>query len=489
MKEHIEKLEPRNVWRHFYALTQIPRPSKHEAAAIEYIRAFAEQQGLEYHIDEVGNIVIRKKATSDKEQVPGVILQGHIDMVPQKNSDVNHDFLKDPIQPYIDGEWVKAQGTTLGADNGIGVAVALSILEEKTLEHGPVEVLITVDEETGMTGALALKPGFVKGNILINLDSEDEGELYIGCAGGIDTEASWALEYETCAEDVENFKIEIKGLRGGHSGLDIHLGRANANKILGRILWNCYQSAPFRLSHIEGGTLRNAIPREASAVISIHHSFKQVFEQVFTQIANAVIYEYQSTDPDISIQFTAVEKNHQCLSENFTTRIINAINGSFDGIVRLSPDMPDVVETSTNMGVIKMTDKDVIIASLQRSSVDSAKIAVAHSLRSLYEACGAQVRHYGDYPGWKPDVQSQILNLMKQVYQQKYGTLPAVKVIHAGLECGIIQSSLQKKLDMISCGPTIRFPHSPDEKVYIPSVQRFYEFLTETLKHIVDWQK
>jgi dipeptidase D len=483
MSEEIKNLNPQLLWKHFYALTQIPRPSKHEQKAAQYCFDFGKSLGLETKKDEVGNILIKKPATAGMENRKTLILQGHVDMVPQKNNDTQHDFLKDPIRAYIDGEWIKAKGTTLGADNGIGVAAALAVLEDNSLVHGPIEVLVTIDEETGMAGAFGIKPGFLEGDILLNLDSEDEGELYIGCAGGIDTNAVFEFTKEAVPSDVAAYNIKVGGLKGGHSGLDIVLCRGNSNKLLNRILWNSFREHGLRLSSIEGGSLRNAIPRESSATITIPKQQQSQFEASFKELSAAVVNEFKSTDPDIAIECTPTETPSFVIDNKTTKGLFNAIYACIDGIIRMSPDMPGVVETSTNFAIVKTEENTIGVGSLQRSSIDTAKYAVAYSIRSAFESNGAKVEHGGEYPGWKPDVNSAILKAMKESYHAKYGKTPEVKVIHAGLECGIIGAGSGKQLDMISFGPTIRFPHSPDEKVNIKTVELFYEFLCETIKN------
>jgi len=483
MNDEIKKLSPEPLWKHFYNLTQIPRPSKHDQEAAEYVRKFGESLGLETKTDEVGNVVIIKPATSGMEDRKTIILQGHIDMVPQKNNDTEHDFLKDPIKTYIDGEWVKAKGTTLGADNGIGVAAALAVLEEKNIQHGPIEVFVTTDEETGMTGAFGLKPGFINGDILLNLDSEDEGELYIGCAGGVDTNAEFTYTEEKVPADSIAYKIEVKGLKGGHSGLDIILCRGNANKLMNKVLWNGFREHELRLASIEGGSLRNAIPRESVAVVTVPKTQQAKFEECFNKLSNEIVKEFRSTDPDVEVNLMPTDMPSFVMDSKTTKGLLNAVYACVNGIIRMSPDMPGVVETSTNLALIKSGNGKVTMASLQRSSIDNAKLDVAHSIRAAFEVNGAAVEHRGDYPGWKPDVNSPILHAMKESYNNKYGKVPEVKVIHAGLECGIIGAASGRELDMISFGPTIRFPHSPDEKVNIKTVALFYEFLLETLKN------
>ncbi len=486
MNEEIKNLIPTRLWRHFYELTLIPRPSKHDKNAMEYVRKFGESLGLETKTDETGNVLIRKPATQGMENRKTIILQGHIDMVPQKNSDITHDFLKDPIKAYIDGDWVKARGTTLGADNGIGVAAALAVLEEENIAHPEIEVLITTDEETGMTGAYGIKPQFLKGEILLNLDSEDEGELYIGCAGGIDTNAVFTYSEEPVNADSVAYKLSVTGLKGGHSGLDIHLGRGNANKLINRILWHGLHEYNMKLASIEGGSLRNAIPREAFAIITVPHSQHKNFENYFEKISSEIKNEYIISDPDISIKLTLTEKPNTVIDYKTTKGLLYSVYACVDGVIRMNPQKPDVVETSTNLALIKSSQGKITISSLQRSSVDTAKISVAYSVRAAFESNGAVVEHNAEYPGWQPKVESPILNKMKEIYTNKYRKEPKVKIIHAGLECGIIGARCGRELDMISFGPTIRFPHSPDEKVNIKTVELFYDFLIETLANAIE---
>ncbi len=484
MNKAIFDLNPKLVWKHFYALTQIPRPSKYEQKGAEYVKQFGESLGLETKIDQTGNVLIKKPATPGMENRKTAILQAHVDMVPQKNSDKEFDFLTDPIEAYIDGEWVTANGTTLGADNGIGLAAALAILEDKNAKHGHIEVLATIDEETGMTGAFGIKPGFLEGDILLNLDSEDEGELYIGCAGGIDTNATFTYTEQAFPQNYTAYNIVVKGLKGGHSGLDIILGRGNANKIMNRILWHGVKEHQLVLSSIDGGSLRNAIPREAFAIIGIPTNEIDKFENCLKKLITELCNEFRSTDPDISIEFQKINVPQTIIDKNTTLALTKAIYACPDGIIRLSPDMPGIVETSSNLAIVKSDAGKIKIASLQRSSIDSAKMSVAYSIGAAFELANAEVEHEGEYPGWKPDVNSPILNTMKEAYNTKFGKVPEVKVIHAGLECGIIGAGSGKQLDMISFGPTIRYPHSPDEKVNIKTVELFYDFLIETLKYI-----
>jgi dipeptidase D len=483
MERFLSSLEPKPLWSIFEDFCNIPHPSKKEEQIVAYVKKFGETRGLETQVDSVGNVLIRKPATAGYENRMTVILQSHLDMVPQKNNDTEHDFEKDPIKVYIDQEWVKAKGTTLGADNGIGAAAALAVLQDTSIEHGPLECLFTVDEETGMTGAFALKDDMLKGDILINLDSEDEGELYIGCAGGIDTTAKFPYKTVNVVGSSQGFDIIVKGLKGGHSGLDIHLGRGNANKILNRILWKVNRELLTQLAYISGGSLRNAIPREAVAKVVVPMGNANKFENLVEEFTLKIKNELRNVEPDLEIivKYTAVPDT--VIEPDITKKLLNAIYACPNGVIRMIDDMPDVVETSTNLAVIKSSNGIVEINSLQRSAVDSAKEDLSNMIRSVFELAGAEVEHTGSYPGWKPDLDSPILQTMKTVYNGKYGKIPEVKVIHAGLECGIL-GGIYPNLDMISFGPTIRNPHSPDEKVNIKTVGMFWDFLLETLKNI-----
>jgi dipeptidase D len=482
MSKVLSNLEPKPLWNIFEDICNIPHPSKKEAKIIEYAKSFGEKLGLETIVDHVGNVIIRKPATPGMEDRQGIILQGHLDMVPQKNNDTDHDFEKDPIQPWIDGEWVKAKGTTLGADNGIGAAAAMAVLQANDLQHGPIEVLLTIDEETGMTGAFELKGGVLKGDILINLDSEDEGELYIGCAGGIDTFAYLHYTEKPVPAGHVAYKVEVKGLKGGHSGLDINLGRGNANKILNRALWQANRELGLELASIDGGSLRNAIPRETNAVVTIPADNAEAFEKLVSSLDAIVKKELGNVDPDFSMKAAKVEAPKTIIDSKVAKNLFNVVYACPNGTMRMISEMPEVVETSTNLAIIKSANGKIEIASLQRSSVDSAKDDLANMLRSVFEMAGAEVKQSGSYPGWKPNVDSPILKAMKDVYQNKYGKIPAQKVIHAGLECGILGGNYPG-LDMISFGPTIRNPHSPDEKVNIKTVGLFWDYLVETLKN------
>lgn len=477
----IKDLNPSIVWNNFHELTRIPRPSKKEGKAVEYLYNFGKSLGLETIKDEAGNIIIRKPATPGMEGRKGVILQGHIDMVPQKNAGTVHDFEKDPIETWIDGEWVKAKGTTLGADNGVGVAMALSVLQSDDLKHGPVEVLVTVDEETGMTGARALRPGILHGDILINLDSETEGELYIGCAGGLDATAMIPYRTEAAPAGYSAYRLKVSGCQGGHSGMDIVLGRANANKVLARVLLPLLRDCGARLVSVEGGNMRNAIPREADAIVLL--SDGKAAADLVKGIEEAVRSEYAVTDPQLGISLEPAFAVASCIDAEDALRCIRALLASPEGVERMSNQMPGLVETSNNTAIVKTEDGKFIIKTLMRSSVESAKELLAERMRAVIELAGGTVAFEGGYPGWAPDSTSPVLHTMKTVYAKLYGKEPAVMAIHAGLECGIL-SGAYPRLDKVSCGPTIMSPHSPDERVNIPSVEKCWNFLKAVLENI-----
>ena len=488
----IQNLDPQIVWKNFYALTQIPRPSKHEELAVEYMYNWGVSHGLETIKDEVGNIIIRKPATPGCENMKGVILQGHIDMVPQKNADTVHDFEKDPIQTWIDGEWVKAKGTTLGADNGLGLAMAMAVLESSDLKHGPVELLCTIDEETGMTGAMALKPGVLQGDILINLDSETEGELYVGCAGGLDASASATYVPAEPQADWSCWSLAVKGFKGGHSGMDIILYRGNANKLAARILYALMTEADVKLLDLEGGTLRNAIPREAFATVYVPESGVAKAQEVFTRVAAEIKAEYAGTDPDSEFVFKPYEcAEDECcggdeckyVPEADALRFVRAILACPDGVERMSSEMAGLVETSNNLAMVKIEAGQFSVNTLMRSSVDTAKDALAKKFEAVFALAGIETSFAGGYSGWAPNPDSAILATMKKVYNDLYGKEPAVMAIHAGLECGIL-SGAYPHWDMVSCGPTLMSPHSPDECANIPSVAKCWEFLKAVLANI-----
>jgi len=483
MDQSIKDLKPNEVWRIFWELTRIPRPSKKEQQAAEFVRKFGENLKLKTNVDETGNVIIKKPATPGMENRKGVILQAHLDMVPQKNSDKKHDFEKDPIEAYIDGEWVKARGTTLGSDNGIGVATALAVLGSTNLKHGPLEGLFTVDEETGMTGAFNLKPGILDGKVLLNLDSEDEGELCIGCAGGMNTTATIRYKTDNVPADSKAWKLGLTGLKGGHSGVDINLGRGNSNKLLNRFLLYATKRFKMRLSSIDGGSLRNAIPRESFAIVTVPAKFTQKFLLSVTKFEALLKSEIGTVEPDLKFSADPVLMPDTVINKNTQVKLFKAVYGMPNGVIRMSTEMVGIVETSSNLAIIKSENGVIELRCLLRSAIDSSKEDLGTAIQSVLELAGAKVTHDGAYPGWKPNPNSAVLKTMKEVYNQKFGKPADVKVIHAGLECGII-GDVYKGLDMVSFGPTIKYPHSPDEKVHIKSVENFWEYLVETLKNI-----
>lgn len=483
MSNEILNLEPKALWKHFYSLTQIPRPSKKEDRIQEFAVEFGKKLGLETIKDEVGNVIIRKPATPGMENRKGVILQGHLDMVPQKNSDKVHDFETDPIETIIDNGWVRANGTTLGADNGMGVAATMAILESKDIPHGPIEALFTCDEETGMTGAFGLKSGVLHGDILLNMDSEDEGELYIGCAGGTNANIKFHYKEDVVPAEVVAYKLSITGLKGGHSGVDIHLGRGNSNKLMTRFLWHMVRDHGIRLASIDGGSLRNAIPRESFAIITVPSCEVDHFPQCLNSFNNMFRKELSAVEPDLKMEITPAEMPKTLIDLDTTKRLFSALYGCPNGVMRMSNEMPGLVETSNNLAIVKSDNGEIKVMCLLRSSVDSAKRDLERMIQSVFELAGAEVIFDGQYPGWKPNPDSPILKAMLEIYSNKYGKTPEIRAIHAGLECGLL-GGVYPSWDMISFGPTIRYPHSPDEKVNIETVQKFWDFLVETLKHI-----
>ncbi|MDD2562959.1 MAG: aminoacyl-histidine dipeptidase [Salinivirgaceae bacterium] len=483
MSEEIRKLAPKEVWENFYQLTQIPRPSKKEAAVIAFAKKFGEDLGLKTIVDEVGNVIIKKPATPGMENRMGVILQSHLDMVPQANSTTNHDFEKDPIDAYIDGEWVTARDTTLGADNGMGVAATLAVLQAKDLQHGPIEALFTIDEETGMTGAFGLKPGLFDGDILMNLDSEDEGELYVGCAGGEDANVTFKCTMEAIPKGYEIGAIAVTGLKGGHSGMDIILGRGNANVILFRLLKQLEKQYSIRIASINGGSLRNALPREAFVTYYAPEGKKQNIESDIKKFEAIIVKELSGTEPTLGIATAKPSIAKNVIDAKTQSNLINAILACPNGVIRMSDSMPGLVETSINLAIVKSDNDKIYVQCLMRSSVDTARDALAQSVKSVFDLAGAEIKFEGGYPGWKPNMASPILKTMMEIYNKKFGKVPEIKAIHAGLECGLL-GGVYPNWDMISFGPTIRFPHSPDEKVKIDTVQKFWDFLKETLKNV-----
>ena len=479
----MKNLEPKGVWENFYSLTQIPRPSGKKEAISAFLANYGRSLGLETIVDQIGNVIIRKPAYPGYENHPGVILQGHMDMVPQKNSDVVFDFEKDPIRAYVENnkEWVTADGTTLGADNGIGVATALAILADKNVVHPPLEAFFTVDEETGMYGAFDLKGGLLQGKYLLNLDSETEGELYVGCAGGVDIEANFDFEPVEVEEGDIALKISLTGCKGGHSGCDIHLQRGNAIKLLFRFLKDAVANYEARLACVEGGSLRNSIPREASAIVTIPAEGKDEFLSLVDEWEDLFIKEYDGVEDNLHLCAEEVACPKTEMPEDVQDFLIHAITICPHGVYRMIPEMPDIVETSNNLAIITTEGNKVSVFNLTRSSVESRKEELRQMIHSTFALAGAEVKCYGAYPGWKPNFKSQLLAMMKEVYKREFGNEPRVVTIHAGLECGIIGRNYPG-MEMISFGPTIEHPHSPDERVNIATVQKLYNYVIAILK-------
>lgn len=481
----IKDIQPTEVWSIFDQILQIPRPSNHEDKIQDWAVKFGESLGLKTIKDEAGNVIIKKPATQGMENRKGVVFQGHLDMVPQKNSDKDHDFVTDPIEAFVDGDWVTANGTTLGADNGIGVSSAMAVLVSKTLKHGPIEVLLTATEETGMDGANGLKAGVLDGDILINTDSEDEGELYVGCAGGEDANFSFSYSEEDVPNGFIGMKLSITGLKGGHSGIDIPLGRGNANKIFFRILNDASEKLGVRLASIDGGSLRNAIPREAFGVVVVEEVNAAGFAALVDEIGDTIKSELSATEPNMDISLEETELPAILIDTKTQAGLTAGVIACPNGVIRMSNSMEGLVETSTNLAIVKsdIETKTIEGACLMRSSVDSAKEELGARIKTVFELAGGEVTFAGAYPGWKPNMDSLILKTMQDVYNEKYGNIPEIKAIHAGLECGILGGNYPN-WDMISFGPTIRFPHSPDEKVNIETVRKFWDFLVATLENI-----
>ena len=480
--EKIE-LKPASVFHYFEEICKVPRPSKKEEKIIAYLMKFAEEQGLEAKKDDAGNILMKKPATPGKENLKTVILQSHIDMVCEKNSDSTHDFLNDPIETYIDGEWLKAKGTTLGADNGIGMAAQLAVLAANDIEHGPIECLFTVDEETGLTGAFALKEGFMDGDILINLDSEDEGELFIGCAGGANTTAEFAYEEIDAPQDYFFFQVAIKGLTGGHSGDDISKNRANANKLLNRFLSQLAAKYDFYLCEIDGGNLHNAIPREACALCAVPMKHKEDVRIDMNIYTAEIENEFSVTEPNLRTELGSESPCAKAIDRDTVARLLKSVYAVHHGVFAWSQDMPGLVETSSNLASIKMVDGKIKIVTSQRSSILSSRKDMSEMVRSAFQLGGAEVKTSDGYPGWKPNPSSPILKVAMESYKKLFGVEPKVKAIHAGLECGLFLEKYPH-LDMFSTGPTLRGVHSPDERMHIPAVDKFWKHLLDVLVNV-----
>ncbi|MBP3355705.1 MAG: aminoacyl-histidine dipeptidase [Rikenellaceae bacterium] len=483
MDKNITGLQPAAIWKHFSEICAIPHPSHHEEKIRQYVVDFARAQGLEVHVDEADNVLVRKPATPGMEGRKGIVLQAHLDMVPQKNGDKTFDFEKDPVEAYVDGEWVTANGTTLGADNGIGAASILAVLESRELEHGPLEALFTATEETGMDGAFGLKAGVLQGEILLNMDSETEGELYVGCAGGTDANIVFPYRQQPVAKRGNMaLKLEVKGLKGGHSGIEIILQRANANKLMFRLLSLLEAKFGAALASVDGGGLRNAIPREAQAVVVIPADKAARVRKAVADYQATVTAEFKGIEESISVTAAETEMPAKTMAPEYQGRLTRAINGCPNGVFTMSQSMEGLVQTSNNLARVVSDGRKVKIQCLMRSSVRSEKEYMGVMIRSVFELAGAKVELTGSYDGWNPDMDSPILKAMTESYESLYGRRPAVMAIHAGLECGIIGGKYPG-LDMISFGPTICYPHSPDEKVNIASVAKFWDFLCHTLKN------
>ena len=484
MSAEIKNLSPKPVWDYFYSLTQIPRPTGHMEAVTRFVESVGNALGLETLRDGVGNVLIRKPASPGRENHKTVTLQVHLDMVPQKNASVQHDFLTDPIDAYVEDGWVKARGTTLGADNGIGASLALAVLADDTLEHGPIEALFTIDEEQSMDGAFGLKPNFLQGDILLNCDSEKEGELFVGCAGGADLNISFQFKEDTYIPEGDvAVKITLSGLKGGHSGVDIHLGRVNANKLMFRFLKEAVCDYGARLSAVEGGNMRNAIPREAWAIVTIPGDNVEALWELVSDYQEMYQVEYAGIESGIRFEAEMTELPTTLIPEEIQDDLINAIEGCQNGVISMLHDFPGTVESSSNLAIVKTSDELIEIKILVRSSSETRKEAVCSSLESIFSMAGAKVEIPDGYNGWQPNIHSPMLQVMKEVYQELFAVEPAVKVMHAGLECGIIQGAYPQ-MDMISIGPDLEYPHSPDERVRIESVANTWRYITAVLAKI-----
>ena len=479
----LRDLQPKAVWEQFDALTRVPRPSKKEERVIEFLIEFAKSHNIEWQRDEIGNVVMRKPATAGYESRPTVILQSHMDMVCEKNSDVEFDFEHDAIRAVVDGEWVRAEGTTLGADDGIGMAASMALLLDEEAEHGALEALFTVDEETGLTGAFNLGEGMLTGKYLINLDSEDEGEIFIGCAGGVDSVAYFALEQEATPEGLSFYRVDVKDLVGGHSGDDINKGRANSNKLIARLMLSAQEQFGARVSRIEGGNLRNASPREAYAVVGVPAESVAAFDAMVQSYASNVKATFTETEPDMNITFSSVEGITSVLTSDLQSRLLTALVYVPNGVIAMSQAVEGLVETSTNLASVKFIAEQIVVTTSQRSSVESDKHAVKDSVHNCFAEGGAVVEHSDGYPGWEPNPDSQLLATTVESYERLFGVKPKVRAVHAGLECGLFLEKYPH-LEMVSFGPTVTGVHSPDERINIATVEKFWLHLKDVLKSI-----
>ena len=483
MSQEIRNLEPKVLWNKFADLNAVPRPSKKEERVIAFMKDFGNSLGLETFEDEIRNVIIRKPATPGMENRKPIVMQGHLDMVHQKNNDTDFDFDKQGIQMFVDGDWVRAKGTTLGADNGLGVATIMAVLENKDIAHPALEALFTVDEETGMTGALNLKGGILRGEILLNLDTEEDDEIDIGCAGGIDVTANRTYKQEPTPEGSVAYSITVKGLKGGHSGMDIHKGLGNANKIMNRLLFDGFENYGLQISAINGGSLRNAIPRESVATVIIASMYDEAYVFDMQEIISDIKTEYKTTEPNLTIEITKAELPEQVMDLGVQEGLLRAVYAAHNGVYRMSADMADLVETSNNIARVIVSNGEITIQCLTRSSVESSKLDLANALRSAFELFGCEVTFGGSYPGWSPNVNSEILDVLVGIYEKQNNEKPKVVACHAGLECGILGTNYPE-MDMISFGPTIHGAHSPDERASISSAQKYWKFVIEILKSI-----
>ena len=483
MSTEIRQLQPQALWNKFADLNAVPRPSKKEERVIAFMKDFGKNLGLETIEDAVGNVIIKKPATPGMEDRTTVVMQSHLDMVHQKNNDTIFDFDTQGIEMYVDGDWVKAKGTTLGADNGLGVATIMAILESTDIPHPAIEALFTIDEETGMTGASGLKGGLLTGGILLNLDTEEDDEIGVGCAGGIDVTATRTYNEEETPEFKIGYEVSVKGLQGGHSGMQIHEGLGNANKIMNRVLFDGFENFGLRISEIDGGSLRNAIPRESKAVVAIDAIHEDAFLLEMAMISTAIRKEYKTMEPNLEINVSKVEYPRKIMDLGVQEGFTRAMYAALNGVYRMSADIPDLVETSNNIARVVVKDGHIKVGCLTRSSVESAKMDLANTLRAAFELTGCEVEFSGDYPGWTPNMDSPILKVMTKLYEDLNGEKPHVAACHAGLECGILGQNYPE-MDMISFGPNIKGAHSPDERAQISSVQKYWKFVLEILKAI-----
>jgi len=483
MNSEIRELQPQQLWNKFADLNAVPRASKKEERVIAFMKEFGTNLGLETIEDEVGNVIIKKPATLGMEDRVTVVLQSHLDMVHQKNSDTNFDFDAQGIEMYVDGDWVRAKGTTLGADNGLGVATIMAILESDVIVHPAIEALFTIDEETGMTGAMGLKGGLLDGDILLNLDTEEDDEIGVGCAGGVDVTATRSYNEEDTTVNKIGYSITVKGLQGGHSGMDIHRGHGNANKIMNRFLYGGFENFGLRISEIDGGSLRNAIPRESNAIIAIDANQEDTFNLTMKAFSEDLYSELKTMEPDLEIVISKVETPKKVMNSEVQEALIKALYAACNGVYRMSAEIPDLVETSNNIARVVVKDGNIKIGCLTRSSVESSKNDLANMLTSTFELAGCDVECTGDYPGWAPNMDSAILKVLENLYEELNGEKALVAACHAGLECGILGTNYPE-MDMISFGPTIKGAHSPDERANIPSSQKYWKFVLEILKQI-----